>query len=121
MVKILSSCILFPNSVNILVTTSLHFLSVKIVFFLISSVVLSRITNSSASHFLKFLCCVKLGERVTCCDLEGVSLHKSIPYSLCAPSAFGARAGFDVSTSHVFLQGMLAAITFGSMRRGLWA
>ena len=28
------------------------------------------------------------------------------------PSAFGGRAGFDVDISHVFLQGVLAAITF---------
>lgn len=64
---------------------------------------------------------MKLDETVTCCGLEGVSLCKSILYSLCVPSAFGGRAGFDVNTSHVFLQGMLAVITFGSMGRGLWA
>ena len=33
-------------------------------------------------------------------------------YRLCVPSAFGGRAGFDMDKSHVFPQGMLAAITF---------
>lgn len=122
----------FPHSINILITTALNFficyncffLSHQL-FFLCSfneielSLVLSNEKTPLSSHFLKFLCFVRLGERVTCCGLEGVSLPKSIPYSLCVPSAFGGRAGFDVNTSHVFLQGMLAVITFGSMRRGL--
>ena len=37
----------------------------------------------------------------------GVSLCR-----LYRPNAFGKRAGFDVDTSHVFPQGVLAAITF---------
>ena len=32
-------------------------------------------------------------------------------YSLCVPSAFFGRAGFDIITSHIFPQGVLAAIT----------
>ena len=32
-------------------------------------------------------------------------------FSLCVPSVFGGRAGFDVNTSHVFPQSVLAAIT----------
>ena len=55
-----------------------------------------------SSHFLNFLCCMKLGETVTYCGLEGVSLCRRVLYSLCVPSAFGRRAGFDVNTSHDF-------------------
>lgn len=36
----------------------------------------------------------------------GVSL-----YSLCVPSGFGGRPGFDVNISHIFAQVVLAAIT----------
>ena len=32
-------------------------------------------------------------------------------YRLCVPNAFGGRAGFDMNTSHIFPQGVLAAIT----------
>ena len=32
-------------------------------------------------------------------------------YRLCIPNAFGGRAGFDMNASHVFPQGVLAAIT----------
>lgn len=33
-----------------------------------------------------------------------MSLRRSVLYSLCVPSAFGRRAGFDVNTSHDFPQ-----------------
>ena len=39
------------------------------------------------------------------CPFVGVSL-----YRLCVPHGFGGRAGSEVSTSHVFPQGVLAAI-----------
>lgn len=40
------------------------------------------------------------------CSYVGISL-----YRLCVPSTLGDRAVFDVETSHVLLQGVLAAIT----------
>ena len=40
-----------------------------------------------------------------------VPLCRSVGYRLLMPSAFDWRARFDVNTSHVFLQDMLAAIT----------
>ena len=65
---------------------------------------------------------MKLGETVTYCSLEkghpcvGATLH-----SLHVPSGFGGEAGSDVNTSHIFLQGMLAAVTLvegGTAERG---
>ena len=32
-------------------------------------------------------------------------------YADCLPSVFAVRAGFDVDTSHIFPQGMLATVT----------
>ena len=67
---------------------------------------------------------MKIGERVTYCSLEGVSLCGSMIYSLRVPSGFGERAEFDVNTSHVFPQGVLAAITLvgcGAGDRGVRA
>ena len=40
------------------------------------------------------------------CPYVGVPLCK-----VCVPSAFGGRAGFDMDASHLFPQGVLAAIT----------
>lgn len=34
----------------------------------------------------------------------------SLCVTLCAPSDFGDRARFDVNTSHIFSQGVLASI-----------
>ena len=48
-------------------------------------------------------------------------LEKTL-YSLCVPSAFDEKDGFYVNRSHVFPQGVLAAITlegFGA-RLSLW-
>lgn len=33
-------------------------------------------------------------------------------YSPCVPSGFGGRGGFDMNSSNIFPQGVLAAITF---------
>ena len=49
---------------------------------------------------------MKLSETVTYLKLEGMSLC----VTLCAPSDFGDRARFDVNTSHIFSQGVLASI-----------
>ena len=40
------------------------------------------------------------------CPYMGAPIH-----SLCVPSAFFGRAGFDIITSHIFPQDVLAAIT----------
>ena len=47
------------------------------------------------------------------CPCEGAFL-----FSLRVPSGFGGRAGSAVSTSHVFPQGVLAAITLVGSRAG---
>ena len=49
------------------------------------------------------------------CPYVGVPLCK-----VCVPSAFGGRAGFDMDASHLFPQGVLAAITLlgGGGKRG---
>ena len=54
---------------------------------------------------------MKLGETVTYPGLERVSLCGHILYGLCMPSGFGGRPGSEVGISHVFPQGVLAAIT----------
>lgn len=51
------------------------------------------------------------GERVIYCGL-GLPLGGSIPMQTACASAYGGRAVFDEDTSHVFLQGVLTAITF---------
>ena len=38
------------------------------------------------------------------------------PHTYCIPSAFGEKSGFDVDTSHVFPQSLLAALTSGGVR-----
>ena len=40
------------------------------------------------------------------CPYVGVFL-----YRLCVPNVFGGKSGFDMVPSHIFSQGMLAAIT----------
>ena len=37
-------------------------------------------------------------------------------YSLCVPSGFDGRTGFDMNTSQIFPQGVLAAITIVGVR-----
>ena len=38
-------------------------------------------------------------------------LHRASLYSLCVPSGFDVKAGFQVNISHIFPQGILAAVT----------
>ena len=52
------------------------------------------------------------GERVIYCGLDGLPLGGSIPMQTACASAYGGRAVFDEDTSHIFLQGVLTAITF---------
>ena len=54
---------------------------------------------------------MKLGETVT---YPGLEEYPCVGMSICSPylpSGFGGRAGSDVSMSHIFPQGVLAAIT----------
>ena len=43
--------------------------------------------------------------------LKGYSYVGTFVYRLCVPNAFGGIAGFDMDASHIFPQGVLAAIT----------
>lgn len=54
---------------------------------------------------------MKLSEIVTYVGLEEVSLCGNVPIQSGCAHVFGARAGFDMNTSHVFLQAVLAFIT----------
>ena len=53
---------------------------------------------------------MKLNGKVTYGGLEDISLYGSILIHLQGSSDFDSRAGFDLNTSHVFLQGVLSAI-----------
>ena len=53
---------------------------------------------------------MNLGETVTYCGLEGVFLCGRVPIWTVS-NAFGRRAGFDEDASHIFPQGVLAAMT----------
>ena len=55
---------------------------------------------------------MNLVERVIYCGLGGLRLGGSIAMQTAHASAYGGRAVFDEDTSHVFLQGVLTAITF---------
>ena len=52
---------------------------------------------------------MKLGETVIYPGLEGLSSVGAFLHSLHVPSSFDGRAGSDMSTSHIFPQGVLAA------------
>ena len=54
---------------------------------------------------------MNLGEIVTYCILKGASLYGSIPIQMACANAFGRKAVFDMASSHIFHQGVLAAIT----------
>ena len=43
--------------------------------------------------------------------LKGCSYVGTSLYRICLLSAFGGKAGFDVDASHIFPQGVLAAVT----------
>ena len=61
---------------------------------------------------------MKLGETVTIAVLKLCPYVSVSLFSLCVPSDFGRRAGFDMNTSHVFPQGVLAAVTLVGGRAG---
>ena len=63
---------------------------------------------------------MNLGETVTYCCLKGCSYAGPFLYRCSVSTAFGGRAGFDVDPSHIFPQGLLAAITLvgGGARDG---
>ena len=109
--------ILFPNSVRIFTSNVLNSLSgwlitsVSLFNFQGFSPALSIESSSFAfSFYLTFSVSTSLGETVTYFVLEAVS---SVGASSCRPSAlpFGGRSGFDEDASHIFPQGVLAAIT----------
>lgn len=54
---------------------------------------------------------MNLGQIVTYCILKGASLYGSIPIQMACANAFGRKAGFDMDSSHIFHQGVLAAIS----------
>ena len=54
---------------------------------------------------------MKLGQTVTYSGFKGVSLCGSILNRLHVPCTFDGRVGSDVSISHIFPKGVLAAIT----------
>ena len=54
---------------------------------------------------------MNLGETVAYCGLKGCSYVGISLCRLCVPSVSDGGAGFDVDASHVFPQGVLAAIT----------
>ena len=87
------------------------FISVSLVVFQWFSISLSIGTNSLVFSFcLTFPVSVKLGEIASYYSLERVSLCWSMP------SGFGGRAGSNMNTSHIFPQGVLAAIIWCEVR-----
>lgn len=79
--------IIFPNSVNTLITDVLKYLSNKLVLlhYLFFKCFLLQMSISFAFSFhLTFYASVNLGETVTCCHIEGVFFcEKQYPYSDC--------------------------------------
>ena len=74
------------------------------------SLSLSIETNSSVFSFCFSLSVsIKLGATVTYSGLWGCYYVGASLYRLFMPSAFGGKAGFDMNTSHIFAQGVLAA------------
>ena len=53
---------------------------------------------------------MNLGERVTYCGFKWIFLHGSVPIQT-LPNPFDGRTRFEMDTSHIFPQGVLAAIT----------
>lgn len=62
---------------------------------------------------------MKLVEVVTCAVLKGCPCVGASLYSLCIPGGFCGRVGFYMSTSHIFFQEVLAAITLVGGEVGL--
>ena len=102
------SSILFSNSVSILITNALNFLSCKLfisvflIFFQEFSLVLWIETNSLILIWLTFSETMKLGETVTFCCLERVCLCEHIPIqSPCAQWLWWERWTWHENKSHL--------------------
>lgn len=52
-----------------------------------------------------------LGEITTYCEAERVFLYESVLIQTASAQCFSGKAGFDMDTSHVFPQSVLAAVT----------
>ena len=91
--------------------------------FLRFSLALPIQTDPSCLLLLLTFVPVKLGETVTYCSLgKGYPCVGATLHSLHAPSDLGRAARSDMNTSHIFLQGLLAAITWleGGCRERGW-
>ena len=74
-----------------------------------------------SSHFFSFLCLYEIRSKLCILVLKGCPC---VAVSLCYLCDFGGRAGSDMSMGHIFLQGVLAAITLaggGARDRGAQA
>lgn len=110
--------ILFPNSIIILITNVFNSWSGKFVYFcFITCFFRSFSCFFKWGQFSVFSLCLnssvsmKFGETVTYCGLEGVSLSGSFPIQSACALWLWWETGFNMSTSHIFPLGLLAAAT----------
>ena len=61
---------------------------------------------------------MNIGKTVTYCALEGVFLCGNVPKKTVCDQCLGRRARFDVDTSHIFPQGVLAAVPLAGVGDG---
>lgn len=92
----------------------MNFLSgILFICFIFSGFFLSLLTESDPSAFCLSVSASKnLGQTVTNCCLKGLFFCEYVPKQAACAQGFGGRAGFILHTSHIFPQGVLAAIIF---------
>lgn len=111
-------CLFFTLiQLNIFIINALNYLPDKL-FISVSSFLqgfspaLSVEGSSSALSFCStFSASMHLGEITTYCEAERVFLYESVLIQTASAQCFSGKAGFDMDTSHVFPQSVLAAVT----------